>query len=293
MSEEISLHYSTIYPTNKPASDSIPNASYKHCLISSLGTSSFTYLLTILTHPGKNGMAHLPPTSTLSSNGSSPHSSPPRTSPSLPPYSVNLAYALVVLAYSAHAHKLPQILSLQWRWLAGMLSKGSAFTKTSPTSSCTRPLAHYLTSPSTQPPTFSNPSSASSLILLTSHVLHPLLPQTASITSSHWFLIRAHAVDSNSTSTITYLTHFTMKSSPMLPTTSISSQAYFLLRHPTFSSDYVAATHTTASSTGNLTQAPNVNYVSLYTRLPTNQFVHVEQWSIFLVTTSSNAHASA
>jgi hypothetical protein len=118
MSEEISLHYLTIYLTNKPASDSFPNASYKNYLISSLRTSSFTYLLTILTHPGKNGMAHLPPTLTLPSNGSSPHSSPPRTSPRMPPYSVNLAYALVVLAYSAHAHKLPQILSLQWRPLA-------------------------------------------------------------------------------------------------------------------------------------------------------------------------------
>ncbi len=52
-SEEISLHYLTIYLTNKPASDSFPNASYKNYLISSLQTSSFTYLLTILTHPGK------------------------------------------------------------------------------------------------------------------------------------------------------------------------------------------------------------------------------------------------
>ncbi len=95
------------------------------------------------------------------------------------------------------------------------------------------------------------------------------------------------------TSTITYLTHFTTKSSPMLPNTSTSSRAYFLLRHPTLSSDYVAATHTTASLTGNSTQASNVNYVSLYTQLPTNQFVHVAPWSIFLVTTSSNAHASA
>jgi hypothetical protein len=67
----------------------------------------------------------------------------------------------------------------------------------------------------------------------------------------------------------------------------------YLLRHPTLSSDYVAATHTTASSTGNSTQASNVNYVSFYTRLSTNQFVHVAPWLIFLVTTSSNAHASA
>ncbi len=148
-------------------------------------------------------------------------------------------------------------------------------------------------SPSTQPPTFSNVSTASSLTLLKSPVIHPLLPPTASITSSHWFLLRAHSADSNSTSTITYLTHFMAKSSPMLSTTSTSSQAYFLLRHPSLSSDYVAATHTTASSTGNLTQASNVNYVSLYTRPPTNQYVHVAPWLIFLVTTSSNAHASA
>jgi hypothetical protein len=155
------------------------------------------------------------------------------------------------------------------------------------------PSAHYLTSPSTQPPTFSNVSTASSLTLLTSPVLHPLLPPTASITSSRWFLLRAHAADSNSTSTITYLTHFMTKSSPMLPTTSTFSQAYFLLRHPTLSSDYVTATHTTAFSTGNSTQASHVNYVSLYARLPTNRFVHVAPWLIFLVTTSSNAHTSA
>jgi hypothetical protein len=135
-SEEISLHYLTIHPTNKPASDSFPDALYKNYFISSLRTSSFTYLLTILTHPGKNGMAHLPPTLTLASNGSSPLSSPPWTFPSMPPYSVNLAYALVILAYSAHTHKFPQILSLQWHPLARILSKGSAFTRTSPTSSC-------------------------------------------------------------------------------------------------------------------------------------------------------------
>jgi hypothetical protein len=34
-------------------------------------------------------------------------------------------------------------------------------------------------------------------------VLHPFLPQTASITSSRWFLLRAHEADSNST----YLSH--------------------------------------------------------------------------------------
>jgi hypothetical protein len=44
---------------------------------------------------------------------------------------------------------------------------------------------------------------------------------------------------------------------------------------------------------GDSTQASKVNYVSLYTQLPTNQFVHVAPWLIILVTTSSNAHASA
>jgi hypothetical protein len=57
--------------------------------------------------------------------------------------------------------------------------------------------------------------------------------------------------------------------------------------------DYVEATHTTASSTGNSAQASNGNYVSLYTRLPTNQSALVAQWLIFLAITSSNAHASA
>jgi len=89
------------------------------------------------------------------------------------------------------------------------------------------------------------------------------------------------------------LTHFTTKSSPMLSTTSTSSLVYFLLRRHTLSLNYAVATHTTASSTSNSTQASNVNYVSLYTKLPTNQFVHVAQWSIFLVITSSNVHASA
>ena len=171
----------------------------------------------------------------------------------MPSYSVNLVYTLVVLDYSAHAHRLPQILSLQRRPPARMLSKGSTSTRTSPTSSYTQPSAHYVTSQPTQPPTFSNVSTASSLTLLKLHVLHPFLPQSTSITSSQWFLLRVHKADSNSTSKTTSLTHFTTKSSPMLPTTSTSSLVYFLLKHPTLSSDYVVATHTTASSTGNST----------------------------------------
>ncbi len=168
-------------------------------------------------------------------------------------YSVNLAYVLVVLAYSAHTHGLPQILSLQWRPPAGMLSKSSASTWTSPTCLYTQPLAHYLTSQPTQPPTFSNISTASSFTLLKLPVLHPFLSQTASITSSRRFLLRAHKADSNSISTTTSLTHFKMKSSPMLPTTSTSSLVSFLLRHPTLSSDHAIGTHTTAFSTGNST----------------------------------------
>jgi hypothetical protein len=41
------------------------------------------------------------------------------------------------------------------------------------------------------------------------------------------------------------------------------------------------------------TQVSNGNYVSLYTQLPTNQFVLVAPLLIFLAITSSNAHASA
>ena len=79
----------------------------------------------------------------------------------------------------------------------------------------------------------------------------------------------------------------------MLPTTSTSSLAYFPPKQHTLSSNYVKATHTTASSTDNSTQASNGNYDSLYTRLPTNQFVSVAPLLIFLMSTSSNAHASA
>ncbi len=66
----------------------------------------------------------------------------------------------------------------------------------SPTSSYTQPSAHYLTSPPTQPPKFSNISTDSSLTLQKLPALHPFLPQPASITSSRWFLIRAHEADS-------------------------------------------------------------------------------------------------
>ena len=65
-SKQKSLHYSTIYPTNKHSSVSSPNVSFRTYLTSSLQTSSFTYLLTIPTHPGNNGMAHLPQASTIS-----------------------------------------------------------------------------------------------------------------------------------------------------------------------------------------------------------------------------------
>ena len=169
----------------------------------------------------------------------------------------------------------------------------SESTRTPPTSPSTKPLAHYLTSPPTPHPRFSNVSTVSSLTLRKSLAPHPFLVQTASITSSRWSLLRAHAADSNSTSTTTSLTHFTTRSSPMHPTTSTSSLAYFHPKHHTLSSDYVEATQTPASLTGNSTQASNRNYISLYIRLPTNQFVLVTPLLIFLAITSSNAHASA
>ena len=162
-----------------------------------------------------------------------------------------------------------------------------------PISPSTKPLAHYLTSPPTPHPRFSNVSTVSSPTLWKSLAPHPFLLQIASVTSSCWSLLRMHAADSNSTSMTTSLTHFTTKSSPMHLTTSTSSLAYFHPKHHTLSSDYVKATHTTASLTSISTQASNRNYVSLYIQLPTNQFVHVAPLLIFLVITSSNAHASA
>jgi hypothetical protein len=73
------LPYSTMSPTNKPASVSCPTALYKNYHTSSLRTSSFTYLLTILTRPRKTGMAYLPPPLILSSKHSLLHSSLLRT----------------------------------------------------------------------------------------------------------------------------------------------------------------------------------------------------------------------
>ncbi len=174
-----------------------------------------------------------------------------------------------------------------------MLSKGSVFTRTSPTTSCTQPSANYSTSLPTQPPKFSNVTTASYLTLLKSPVLHPFLPPTASTTSSCWYLKKVHGADLNSTSTITSPTHFTKKSTPMLLTTSTSFPACFLHKHPTLSLAYVVATHTIASSTGNLTLASNANYISLYTQHLNHQLVHVGTWLIFLVITSSNASGYA
>jgi hypothetical protein len=64
-------------------------------------------------------------------------------------------------------------------------------------------------------------------------------------------------------------------------------------QHHPLSLDYVEATHTTVSSTGNSTQASKGNYDSLYTRPPTNQFVREAPLLILLAIISSNAHASA
>jgi hypothetical protein len=163
-----------------------------------------------------------------------------------------------------------------------MLSKSSVFTRTSPTTSCTQPSANYSTSLPTQPPKFSNITTASYLTLLkfpVLHVLHPFLPPTASTTSSCWYLQKAHGADLNSTSTITSPTHFTKKSTPMLPTTSTSFPACFLHKHPTLSSAYVIATHTIASSTGNLALVSNTNYISLHTQHLTHQLTaDVAEW---------------
>ncbi len=129
--------------TNKPASASSPNASYKNYPISYLRTFYIIYQPTILTHPGKNRTAHSPPTPTPSSKHSSPRSSPLRTLlrtyPNMPSSSVNWAYELAVLVSYAHVHGLPQTLSLLWLPLAGMLSMVSKFTRTSPTSPSTKP----------------------------------------------------------------------------------------------------------------------------------------------------------
>ena len=183
MSKKILPHYSTTALTNKPASASSPNASYKNYPISYLRTFYIIYQPTILTHPGKNGTAHSPPTQTLSSKHSSPRSSPLRTLlrtyPNMPSSSVNWAYVLAVLVSYAHVHGLPQTSSLPWPPPAGMLSMDSESTKTFPTSPSTKPSAHYLTSPLTPTPTFSNVSTASSPTLQKSPVLHPSLPQTA------------------------------------------------------------------------------------------------------------------
>ena len=84
-----------------------------------------------------------------------------------------------------------------------------------------------------QPPKSPNIFTAYSLISLRSHVLHPPLHPTASMTSPHWFLPKAHEAESNSIAAIIFVIHYMMKSLSMLPTTSIFSPASFLLRHPT------------------------------------------------------------
>ena len=119
-------------------------------------TFSFIYQRTTITHLGKNGMAHLPPTSTPSSKHSSAHYSQLwtllRTYPNTPYSSVNWAYELVVLVSSVPVHVLPQTLSLLWHPPAEMLFMASDSTRISPTSPSTKPLASYLASPPTPPP---------------------------------------------------------------------------------------------------------------------------------------------
>jgi len=84
----------------------------------------------------------------------------------------------------------------------------------------------------------------------------PSIPPTDRI--NHFLtlvLLRVHEVESNYTSMTTSLTHYTTKSSPMLPTSFTSSLACFCHKHHTPLSDYVKAIHTTASNIGNSTQA--------------------------------------
>jgi len=182
--KKILPHYSTTSLTNKPASTSSPNAPYKNYPISCMRAFYIIYQPTTLTHPGKNGVAHSPPTQTLSSKHSSPHSSPLRTLlrtySNMPSSSVNWAYVLAVLVSYGHVHRLPQTLSLLWLPPAGMPSMVSKSTRTSLTSPSTKPLAHYLTSPPTTPPKFSNNFTASSPTLQKLPAPHPSLPQSFS-----------------------------------------------------------------------------------------------------------------
>ena len=154
--KKISLHYLTIYPTNKPVSNSSPNAPYKNFLISFLWTFFFTYASTILTHPGKNGTAHLPP------NGLD-HQHVLMFTPhhlSHHPGLSQLGLRAVGLSLLCpHTRAAPDFV-ITMAFACGMLSEGSAFTRTSPTSSCTQLSVHYLTSPPTQPPKFSLPPSS-------------------------------------------------------------------------------------------------------------------------------------
>jgi hypothetical protein len=124
-------------------------------------------------------------------------------------------------------------------------------------------------------------------------VLHPFCPLTVSTTFSLWYLLKALEAELNFTAMITYCAPYATKSFCMHQNTSTSSPVLFLLRHPTLSLVYVAATHKTDCSTGNLMQASNINYASLYTRHSTNQVAHAELQSTFLVISSSNAHVYA
>jgi hypothetical protein len=144
----------------------------------------------------------------------------------------------------ANVHKLPQILSSQWQRPIALLSMAFRFTKIYPTSPSTRPLETSLTSLPTYTPQYSNDFIASYLKFLTSHLLHPFIPPTASITSSHWYPpLRAHEAELNSIAMITYFDHYIKKSTHVLLNTSTSSPVSYLPRHPTLSLVSVKATH--------------------------------------------------
>jgi hypothetical protein len=148
------------------------------------------------------------------------------------------------------------------------------FTRTYPTSPSTHPSETSLTSPPTHTPKYSNVFIAFYHKLLISHVLHPFLPPTTSITSSLWYPLTVHKAELNSIATIIYLDHYMRKSNHVLLNTSTFSPVSFLPKHPTLSSVSVKAIHKTAFSIGNLTQASIVNYTPLSTQLPTNPFAH-------------------
>jgi hypothetical protein len=170
---------------------------------------------------------------------------------------------------------------------------GFAFTRTSPTFAYTQPLENSLKFLQTQ----------HQKILQRFHCLLPQIANVAcdpSIPSSNHINHFLMLVSPKSTQSRTklYCNDYFSCSLHLevflhAPECFRSSRVSFLLKHPTLSLVYVAPTHKTNCSTGNLIQATNVNYTSLYTPHSTNQVAHVELELMFLVITSSNTHLYA